>query len=137
MFGFHSQRKEVAMRFKKLAVPIVVGTALVLGVGGIAYATIPSSSGTITSCVQKSSGAVRLIDTAKESCKSTESTLPWNQAGVPGTNGVSGYEIVKQQAPADGIVILRAETIPCPAGKKVVGGGAAVTSTSGGQVFSS
>ena len=57
--------------------------------------------------------------------------LPWNQQGVPGTNGtagtngtpgVSGWEIVRVERVAHPSTDL-IWTVNCSAGKKVVGGG--------------
>ena len=58
----------------------VVATSLVLG-GGIALASIPSSTtGTITACVNHTSGATRIIDyQAGTRCVSTESTINWSK----------------------------------------------------------
>jgi hypothetical protein len=77
------------MRFNRL-VPIAVGVAVLIGIGGVAAASIPGTGGVLTGCVQKSSGQVRIIDTAKTSCSTTEQTVTWNQQGQPGTNGTNG-----------------------------------------------
>ena len=73
---------------------IVVGAALVLGIGGtIAYAQIPSPNGVFTACVVKSTGAIRMIDTARTThCRSTETKVYWNQRGIPGTPGDDGKD---------------------------------------------
>lgn len=57
--------------------------------GGVAYAAIPDSSGTIHACYAKSGGALRVIDSAA-SCKSGETSLNWSQQGVPGPAGPAG-----------------------------------------------
>ena len=81
----------------------VIGAALVLMIGGaVAYASIPATDGTITGCVLKSSGHVRIIDTATESCKSTETTVPWNQAGQPGEDGADAPDFSTQLYRAKG-----------------------------------
>jgi hypothetical protein len=49
--------------------------------------------------------------------------------GNPGANGVSGYEIVTASTPiGPGIEVLG--TLPCPSGKKAVGGGWTTTENS-------
>ena len=46
---------------------IVIGAALVLGIGGgIAVAQIPSSDGTITACMTQPAGTIRLINAEAE-----------------------------------------------------------------------
>jgi len=76
----------------------VIAAAATLGVtlgasAVIAQAAIPDASGTITACMTKSSGTIRLIDTAKEAnCRSSEQTVTWNQRGIPGTNGTDGED---------------------------------------------
>ena len=76
---------------------IVIGAALAFGIGGgIAVAQIPASDGTITGCVAKPGGTVRIIDAEGGAvCKKGEQTVPWNQAGVPGQDGVSGVHTVR------------------------------------------
>jgi hypothetical protein len=120
---------------------IVVGAALALGIGGgLAVAAIPSSDGTITACMVKPGGTIRLINAeAGEACKKGEQLLTWNQQGQPGTNGtngtngangVSGYEIVSDQAErtiSSNTTKALIESVACPAGKKIVGGGGAGT----------
>lgn len=61
-------------------------TAFALG-GGVAYASIPDSAGVIHACYVKSGGALRVVDSA---CKSSETSLSWNQNGVPGPAGPAG-----------------------------------------------
>jgi len=116
------------MKFIPTRAVTVIGAALVLMIGGaVAYAQIPATDGTITGCVLKSSGQVRIIDTAKESCRSTETTVPWNQAGQPGTNGtngVSGYQIVSRSGSLTGNSLVGSSGVllGCPAGKVALGG---------------
>lgn len=68
--------------------------AFVLGVlalaAGIAYASIPDSSGTIYACYTKSGGALRVIDASVTNCKQGEQLLSWNVQGVPGPQGPQG-----------------------------------------------
>jgi hypothetical protein len=72
----------------------VFGAAL--GVGGVAYATIPSSGGVYTACELKGVGAVRLIDPSlsaknfQSHCTPFEEQISWNQSGPPGRTGATG-----------------------------------------------
>jgi hypothetical protein len=69
---------------------VVAGLAL----GGIAYASIPDSSGVIHACYNTGSnpsGALRVIDTAKGvTCSRNEKPIAWNQAGPQGPQGPEG-----------------------------------------------
>jgi hypothetical protein len=131
---------------------VVAATLVVLAVGaGIAYAAIPNG-GVIHGCYNNN-GNLRVIDSPSVTCKNGETSLDWNQTGLPGTNGtngtdgtngtngtngtdgtngtngtngVSGYEI------ATGTTTATSSThgylnVFCPAGKKALGGGALVT----------
>jgi len=58
----------------------VGATAAVLG--GVAAASIPDSAGVIHACYTRSSGALRIADTA--ACTSKETGLSWNNVGPAG-----------------------------------------------------
>lgn len=83
------------LRGRRLVVALVV-FGVALGIGGIAYATIPSSSGVYTACVWKGLGTIRLIDPSLSSsnfrshCTSFEQQVTWNQTGPPGQQGAPG-----------------------------------------------
>ncbi|MGA3363201.1 MAG: hypothetical protein ABSD82_14375 [Solirubrobacteraceae bacterium] len=72
----------------------VFGVAL--GVGGVAYATIPSSGGVYTACELKGVGSIRLIDPSlaakdfQSHCTAFEQQISWNQSGPPGPAGATG-----------------------------------------------
>ncbi len=72
----------------------VFGVAL--GVGGIAYATIPSGSGVYTACVLNGLGTIRLIDPSlphadfESHCTPQEKQVTWNQTGTTGPQGPPG-----------------------------------------------
>ncbi len=61
------------IRSRRAIVLAVVGT--LLGVAGVAYATIPDSSGVINSCYDRETGVMRAVGVATD-CFSTESALP-------------------------------------------------------------
>jgi hypothetical protein len=105
---------------------------LALAAGGVAYASIPDSSGVINGCYKSVVGQLRVIDTdAGMKCLAGEKPLDWSRSGPTGatgptgTSGISGYEIVRNffSAPAPQRccgVVFAAE---CPTGKSVLGGG--------------
>jgi hypothetical protein len=57
--------------------------ALVVALGGVAFAAIPDSNGTIHGCYQKQRGNLRVVDSSDE-CRGNERSLDWNQGGQPG-----------------------------------------------------
>jgi ethanolamine utilization microcompartment shell protein EutS len=66
-----------------------VAVFIALGGGAIAATTLTSSDGTITACVAKKSGAVKVVAAGKKCPKGTR-TLTWNQTGRPGAQGPPG-----------------------------------------------
>ena len=88
----------------KLIRPALVGLVIVgalVVAGGIAYATIPDSSGVIHGCYKKGApnnkpappdaGSLRVIDTDKgQTCSPSEAPLDWNQTGQQGPPGPTG-----------------------------------------------
>ena len=89
------------MRFaftKRRRTGIVVGVAIVgLAVaGGIAYATIPDSSGMIHGCYSpngaKAKGGTQLyiIDSDQATCSNGQQPIPWGQQGPSGQTGPTG-----------------------------------------------
>src|SRR4029077_19002287 len=70
------------------ALAIAAGVLLVLA--GVAYATIPDSSGAIHGCYARSGGSLRVIDATVTNCKSTETSLGWNVQGQQGPQGAQG-----------------------------------------------
>jgi hypothetical protein len=64
---------------------VVALVALVLAAGGVTYAAIPDSSGTIHACYSKS-GTLHVIDTEAnppETCRTRETGLDWPGGPVP------------------------------------------------------
>jgi hypothetical protein len=71
---------------------VVAIVALALAAGGVAYATIPDSNGTIHGCYD-SGGNLRVIDTnVGPKCPRGYTSLDWNQTGPPGPQGPTGAE---------------------------------------------
>jgi hypothetical protein len=87
-----------ARRFRpRLTYANVVSTVallLVLGGGAIGFASIPASDGTVTACADRTTGAVRLIDTAAggkhNKCTTRERRVKWSQKGPQGAGGPQG-----------------------------------------------
>src|SRR5688500_4424536 len=62
--------------------------ALVIALGGAAFAAIPDSSGTIHGCYLKSNGSLRLVDAAG-ACKPSERPVSWSAGSQPGSGVVA------------------------------------------------
>ena len=77
------------MRWRDLAAAAIGGLVCALA-GGVAWATIPDSGGTVNGCFQKVHGTLRVIDTATEACSSAELPISWNQKGPKGDPGPRG-----------------------------------------------
>jgi hypothetical protein len=60
--------------------------ALGIALGGVAFATIPDSNGTIHACYEKKSGHLRVVESAAD-CRAKETAISWNQEGRPGPPG--------------------------------------------------
>lgn len=79
---------------------VVAFIALLLALGGVAFAAIPDSDdGEIHGCYANNNGALRVIDAqAGQTCNtSRETALTWNQRGpqgVPGTGARAYAEVV-------------------------------------------
>ena len=73
------------LRRRRLA---VVTVAIFAVAGGIAYGSIPDAGGVYHACLAKT-GAVRIIDTDTDQCKSIETAITFNQQGQPGDPGQS------------------------------------------------
>jgi collagen triple helix repeat protein len=86
-----SYRKETR-EMKRTLTALVAGLALLAVGGGVALATIPDSGGVISSCYNKSGGALRVIDPSVSRCSSGEQPLTWNQTGPQGATGPQGLK---------------------------------------------
>jgi collagen triple helix repeat protein len=85
--------KHVFMRLSRRSSALAFVVLAAIGVGA-AVASIPGADGTITGCVNKADGTLRVIDLAKTpTCKTnSETTLPWNQTGPRGPQGPQGLQ---------------------------------------------
>jgi hypothetical protein len=76
------------LRHRPSPAMVVALAALVVAVGGVAFATIPDSSGTIHGCFQKANGNLRVVESATD-CRSSEIAISWNSQGPPGSPGAN------------------------------------------------
>ncbi len=78
-------------RFRVSPALAVAVAALVLALGGVAWATIPDSGGVIHGCYSKAIGRLRVIDPSTSAhCTALESPIQWNQTGPQGPQGLKG-----------------------------------------------
>jgi hypothetical protein len=57
---------------------VIALIALVVALGGVTYAAIPSGDGTVSGCYSTASGALRVVDAGKdEKCRSGERAIAW------------------------------------------------------------
>src|SRR3954470_5410702 len=61
----------------------------VFGIVSVVQAAIPDSNGVIHGCILPS-GTLRVIDSTTSPCKRNETSVDWNQTGVPGPAGATG-----------------------------------------------
>lgn len=70
---------------------LVLAGAALATTAGVAFATIPGSTGVINGCYEKRTGILRVIDTeAGKRCLSFETAISWNQGGAAGPQGPMG-----------------------------------------------
>ena len=69
-----------------------IGCGIALSAAGVVLvrATIPSPTGVIYGCYNRSGGTIRVIDNAVTTCNSNETQLTWNQTGPVGPIGPIG-----------------------------------------------
>lgn len=83
------------MRGRGLFVTLAAAVAAALVAGGVAYATIPDSSGVIHGCYQKSGGSLSVIDATVTTCAKSQTELDWNVQGPAGPQGAQGPQGVQ------------------------------------------
>ena len=76
----------------RLTVPLVAAVTIVLLGTGLAAAAIPDPVGTYHGCYAKNGGTLRVIDPARESCKSGETKMTWSAVGPTGATGATGAQ---------------------------------------------
>jgi hypothetical protein len=127
---------------KKRFLIIAAIAAVMLSVAGVAYASIPDSSGVIHGCYKATANgnptALSVIDTAGGGhCPTNQTALDWNQTGPQGPTGATGATGPAGPPSALGLQLVQANAIipndtdqtnwtltaSCPSGYKAVGGG--------------
>jgi hypothetical protein len=82
-------KKRLSLRKRWTLLLAACGALLVSA--GVAYATIPDSSGQFHACVKMNNGQVAIIDhEAGQNCKQNEHHVHWSQSGAPGPAGPQG-----------------------------------------------
>jgi hypothetical protein len=75
--------------------------ALGVALGGVAFAAIPDSNGTIHGCFQKGNGSLRVVESSGD-CRANEAAITWGQQGPPGPPGASGVQKLPNTVLSDG-----------------------------------
>lgn len=123
---------------------VVACLALLVALGGTGYATVLQVPRASVGAPQLKNGAVttkKLAGNAVISAKVRNGTLvkadfkggqlpagpvgPAGPAGPAGPPGLSGVERVEVTSPSNSVA-LKTQTLPCPTGKRLLGGGARV-----------
>ena len=134
-------------RYRPSPAMVVATIALIVALGGSAYAAlsgIPDSNGIFHGCVNKHTGALRLVPGAG-SCRGIkkhhgrtvfpgEFAIAWNQRGRAGTNGINGTpggagatKVVVRSSTHTGGSNL--EDVSCNPGEVATGGGGNASGT--------
>jgi hypothetical protein len=75
---------------------VVAFIALLVAVGGAAFAAIPDTAGVVHACYQKNGGGMRVVDTTRRGstrkCRKSEKALAWSRQGPSGAQGVQGIQ---------------------------------------------
>ena len=79
-------------RYRPSPAMVVASLALLVALGGVAFASIPGPGGTVKGCYSKSTGALRVIDSKKSCSRKRERALSWNQRGPQGLQGLQGIQ---------------------------------------------
>jgi hypothetical protein len=79
---------------KKSATIAAMLVALVVTAGAVQMSSAAGSSSKVSACASKKTGAMRYV-TSTSKCKTTESKLVWNAAGVQGSQGIQGIQGVQ------------------------------------------
>jgi hypothetical protein len=125
---------------RRRVVTVAVAVLVLLGIAGVASASIPGGDGTIHGCYKNSTGMLIAIDSAA-SCPTGYTALNWSQTGPQGPAGATGPQGPAGPAGASGYQLVVAEfavpanqpttaAVACPSGKAAVGGGFTSAGTS-------
>jgi hypothetical protein len=122
---------------RRFAVLLAIAAAAILD-GLVATAVGPMLTGAqyggrIHGCVNISSGALRIAHSENQ-CASSERTLDWNQQGQPDMSdfhAVVAETVVSTEDQEDRAAVFAV----CPAGYKVLGSGAGLSTSSGTEAW--
>jgi hypothetical protein len=106
----------------------VVAAVFIALAAGAAQASIPDANGVYWGCYEKAGSDLRIIDNASTTCTAKETTITWNQKGVPGPQGESvlaiplpaGHLVCAQggtELQAGGVVSYACNGVPGPVGE--------------------
>lgn len=76
-------------RLSRIGLAAALGAGLLVGVG----TTVPAQAQTVTACVKKKNGKVKILTTKKKQkkkCQKGWKKVSWNQTGSPGPQGPTG-----------------------------------------------
>ncbi len=73
----------------KRKIALAIATTLAIAAAGAYGAAALGPDATITACVHRTTGNVRIVDAAT-ACHATETLVSWNQQGAPGPAGAAG-----------------------------------------------
>ena len=83
----------MSIRVTRKRVVFLAVLAALMTAGGVAYASIPASDGTINGCYRTAAGdnqgQLRIVDTGS-SCRSNETAIQFSQQGIAGPAGPTG-----------------------------------------------
>jgi hypothetical protein len=84
--------RNIHIHIRRPSPALVLGTLVALAaLGGVAWASIPSTNGIIYGCYNKRSGVLRVINTSvRQRCRRRESALNWEEVGPQGKRGATG-----------------------------------------------
>jgi hypothetical protein len=120
---------------------VIATVALFVALGGSSYAAIKLPKNSVGSS-QIRTGAVGASEVKQGSLgtsdfKSSQLAAlqgPRGAQGAPGAPGVSGYQLISQEV-ATAANASKSHTVTCPAGKRVLGGGARIVTGEGAVVI--
>lgn len=87
--------KQLMLARRRGLTAIALGFLALLVAGGAAFATIRSTTGSISGCYAKRDGALRVIDAATQQRGSGENALAWSRTPAPGPKGDTGPDGAK------------------------------------------
>lgn len=114
---------------RRILIVLAGAAALAIAAGtGVAFASIPASSGVIHGCYSNETGMLRVIDASAQTCKSSETALTWSQNAGAGMHEVFNGVSFPTGLPNGSFKDVR---VYCPAGQVAVNGGWALSGPMG------